>query len=225
MTIRVDSASLIAGKTVVSVYAGHGVLAQDIPDTGTNGASYLYNDIAAQSMQPTDEVRGEILTYPSQGIFNVNEDGSFSFTDAPDGTYTATYKGFKNGVSYGDYTITLTIGAGNFTETLSKRALVVVGKQLGVSVSPSLSLSKASLNYSGKLLSLTTSTSSDFVGQISLRSVVVTGKTLGLTTSSASSFTETLNRTTLVYRGKQLSLARAVMFPINPKRVFFIEDK
>jgi hypothetical protein len=216
MTIRVDSASLIAGKTVVSLYAGHGILASQIPSGG-----YLFNDIS----NAADEMRGEILTWPSAGTLSVNEDSSFSFTGAPDGEYSFTYRGYKNGVAYGDYTVTLAIGAGNFSETIAKRNLSVVGKQLGLSISPSLTLTKSSLVYSGKPLSLTTSTSSDFVGQVSLRGLVATGKTLGLTTSSASSFTETLNRTTLVYRGKQLSLARAVMFPINPKRVFFIEDK
>lgn len=63
MSIRVDSASLITGKTVVSLFSGHGILAQDIPSTGTSGAGYLFNDVAAQGMSATDEVRGNFSLY------------------------------------------------------------------------------------------------------------------------------------------------------------------
>lgn len=119
MSIRADSASLISGKTVVSIYAGHGIQAQDIPSTGTSGAGYLYNDIAAEGAAPTDEMRGELLTLPASGTLTVNEDSSFSFTDAPDGAYTFDYRGFLNGVTYGDFTVTLEIGGGNTTSTIS----------------------------------------------------------------------------------------------------------
>jgi len=119
MTIRVDSASLISGKTVVSLFAGNGILAQDIPSTGTSGAGYLYNDIAAQGAAPTDEMRGEILTWPSAGTLTVNEDSSFSFTGAPDGAYTFDYRGFLNGVTYGDFTVTIEIGWENTASTIS----------------------------------------------------------------------------------------------------------
>lgn len=112
MSIRVDSASLISGKTVVSLFAGHGIQSQNIPSTGTSGAGYLYNDIAAQGAAPTDEMRGEILAWPSAGTLTINEDSSFSFTGAPNGSYSFNYRGYRNGVTYGDYTVTLVIGGG-----------------------------------------------------------------------------------------------------------------
>lgn len=114
MSIRVDSSSLIAGKTVVSLYAGHGIQAQNIPAVGENGAGYLYNDIAEYSFAATDEMRGQILTLPTAGTLTVYEDSSFDFTGAPDGVYSFTYRGFRNGVSYGDYTVTMTIGLSNY---------------------------------------------------------------------------------------------------------------
>lgn len=114
MTIRVDSSSLIAGKTVVSLYAGHGIPASQIPSTGTSGPGYLFNDIATQGAVSTDEMRGEILTWPTAGTLTVNEDSSFSFTGAPSGSYSFTYRGYRNGVSYGDFTVNLIIGAGIF---------------------------------------------------------------------------------------------------------------
>lgn len=111
MSMRVDSNQLIAGRCVVTQYPSHGVQAQNVPSTGDNGAGYLYNDIAEYSFAATDELRGQILTLPAAGTFTPYEDSSFSFTGAPDGVYTFTYRGFRNGVSYGDYTVTLTIGA------------------------------------------------------------------------------------------------------------------
>lgn len=111
MSMRVDSNQLIAGRCVVTEYPGHGIQAQNVPATGSNGAGYLYNDIAEYSFATTDELRGQILTLPAAGTLTPYEDSSFSFAGAPDGVYTFTYRGFRNGVSYGDYTVTMTIGA------------------------------------------------------------------------------------------------------------------
>lgn len=118
MSWRSDSSQLFAGKWTSSLYAGHGIHAQNIPSTGTSGAGYLFNDIAAQGMAATDEVRGEILTWPSAGTLTVNEDSSFSFS-APDGSYNFGYRGYRNGASYGDYTAALTIGGAATTSTVN----------------------------------------------------------------------------------------------------------
>jgi hypothetical protein len=118
MTWRSDSSQLFAGKWTSSLYAGLGIQAQNIPSTGTSGAGYLFNDIAAQGMAATDEVRGEILTWPSAGTLTVNEDSSFSFS-APDGVYNFGYRGCRNGASYGDYTVALTIGGESVTATIT----------------------------------------------------------------------------------------------------------
>lgn len=114
MSMRVDSNQLIAGRCVVTEYPGHGIQAQNIPATGESGAGYLYNDIAEYSFAATDELRGQILTLPAAGTFTPYEDSSFSFTGAPDGVYTFTYRGFRNGVSYGDYTVTMSIGGNEY---------------------------------------------------------------------------------------------------------------
>lgn len=119
MSWRSDSTQLIAGRWLSSAYAGHGIQAQNIPSTGTSGAGYLYNDIAAQGAAPTDEMRGELLTLPSAGVFTPNEDSSASLVGAPDGTYYATYRGYINGAAYGDFTITMIIGGENTTSTIS----------------------------------------------------------------------------------------------------------
>ena len=291
--IRLDSSQLIAGKTLVSAYAGHGVTASDIPSTGENGAGYLFNDVAAQSMLSTDQVRGEILSLPSAGVMVVNENSSFSFTDAPVGTYTATYRGFRNGVSYGDYTITLNIGnTAEFNGDVSKASVVLSQKQLSVNgglelgVNKSLltlaskpltidvgvnlntgklvvnlvpkqlgletgnsvpfeqSLIKSALAISYKQLGLEVGANISFEGNVQKSSLNVLGKQfslnngtelsvdtsflnlitkpLTLTNTSVISFNEDILPLHLEVRGKLLTLDRGLVFPINVRRVFFI---
>lgn len=108
-----DSAELVSGGWLSSQFAGLGVPASQIPSTGTSGPGYLFNDVAAQGAVPTDEMRGEILTWPSAGTLVVNEDSSFVYTGASD---SFTYRGYIKGVAYGDYTVTLTVGAGSAAE-------------------------------------------------------------------------------------------------------------
>ena len=119
MSMRVDS-SLIAGSLVVGG-PGLGVLAENVPSTGPNGAGYLYNDLTL----PADngkEVRGEILTQPSSGTLFALEDSSFSFVGAPDGSYEFTYQLYVDGVLTGPAaTVTLNVGdvAASVTSTQS----------------------------------------------------------------------------------------------------------
>lgn len=80
--------------------AGFGLLAENIPSTGDNGPSYLYNDISL----PTDagkEVCGRITTWPSAGQLFAYEDGSFEFVGAPDGAYSFGYQLYVDGVPTG----------------------------------------------------------------------------------------------------------------------------
>jgi hypothetical protein len=109
--VRVDTSSWIAGRVLVG-NAGLGVLASNIPPTGANGASFLYNDITLPG-DANKAIRALILTRPSAGTLFVYEDGSFIFSGAPDGTYTFTYQLFVDGVSTGSpTTVTLNIGSG-----------------------------------------------------------------------------------------------------------------
>lgn len=107
MSLRIDSSEYFSGLVIGET--GLGVLAENVPSTGDSGASFLYNDISL----PADsgkEIRGEIMTQPSSGFLVAYEDGSFEFSGAPDGTYTFTYRLFIDGVSSGDYTVTLAVG-------------------------------------------------------------------------------------------------------------------
>jgi hypothetical protein len=109
-TTRASTTSLVSGKTVAGD-RGLGVLGSQVPSTGDHGPGYLYNDITLPG-EADDEFYGLILTVPSAGTFFAYEDSSFTLTDAPDGNYTFTYEGFKNGVSYGEATVNITIGSG-----------------------------------------------------------------------------------------------------------------
>lgn len=99
------------GDWVTSIWDGLGIPAAQIPSAGESGAAYLFNDIAEQGASPTDEFSSTILTVPPAGVFTHDEYSAISFIGAADGVYTATYRGRRNGVVYGDYTVTMTIGS------------------------------------------------------------------------------------------------------------------
>lgn len=108
-TVRVDTSSLISGAVVVGE-RGLGVLGSEVPSTGTHGAGYLYNDLSLPA-DDDKEVRGLILTVPSDGSFFAYEDSSFSLIGAADGIYTFDYSLYVDGAYVGDATATITIGA------------------------------------------------------------------------------------------------------------------
>lgn len=139
---RVDTQSLIPGLLVCG-NRGLGVLGSEVPSTGDQGPGYLYNDLSL----PADagkQVRGLILTTPSAGTFFAYEDSSFYLEDAPDGTYTFTYRLYVDGADMGTATATLRIGvAGSVVDVpayaygLSFLApVVVVAGGAGATVAP-----------------------------------------------------------------------------------------
>lgn len=132
MSVRVDTSSLIAGSCVVG-NRGLGVLGAVIratTSTGSAGAGYLYNDLTI--IDDDKEIRGLLLTVPSDGLFVANEDGSFTLTGAVDGDYTFTYRLYEDGVDKGvvspPSTITIgtiippvfTVGGGMLTDKYNK---------------------------------------------------------------------------------------------------------
>lgn len=112
MTWRSDSASLVPGAWVSSAYHGFGVRGDQIPQDGDNAPSALANDVTLPA-QAADEFRLIVLTRPAQGTLVVDENGAYQFSGAPDGVYTWTYRGFRNNVTYGDFTVTMRVGGVN----------------------------------------------------------------------------------------------------------------
>lgn len=89
-----------------------GVLGSEIPSTGGNGAGYAYNDLSLPA-DANKEICGRITTWPSDGTLFAYEDTSFTFTGAPDGTYSFQYQLYVDGVETGDpATVNLTVGTG-----------------------------------------------------------------------------------------------------------------
>lgn len=124
MSIRVDTASLIASALVVG-NRGHGVLAEDIPSTGEHGAAYAYNDLSL----PADngkEIRG-LVTVPPSGAglvsFFAHEDTSVDLVVSADGAYSFTYQLFVDGVSAGTAVATINVGdvSGNVVRRVGPR--------------------------------------------------------------------------------------------------------
>ena len=121
MSLRIDTGELISGAYVVGD-TGLGVLAENIPSSGLDGASFLYNDLSL----PADngkEIRGLIVTPPSAGTFFAWEDGSFSLIGAPDGEYSFTYRLYVDGVDQGTAEAGITIGVAATSELSGSAAL------------------------------------------------------------------------------------------------------
>jgi hypothetical protein len=111
---QVYGASLIAGSQTFGS-GGHGILGSVIRSTtatGPHGPGYLYNDWDDASDDPK-EFRGLITAAPSAGAFFAYEDGSFTLTGAPDGSYTFTYQLYVDGIATGSpQTDSITVGGG-----------------------------------------------------------------------------------------------------------------
>jgi hypothetical protein len=215
MTIRVDSSPLIAGKVVVSLFSGHGIQSQNIPSTGTSGAGYLFNDIAAQSMSATDEVRGELLTLPSAGNLVVNEDSSFTFS-APDGTYNFTYRGFRNGVTYGDYTVTLEIGSDTpVSENIVKSSVTISNKGLGLSLGVVGSVNKSTISYNGKLLTSVTGNEVPLIISLNPSTLTYSPKEFSVVAGTSIPSVVSILKNNLVYSSKTLVVVTGVNEGIN----------
>ena len=146
------------GDWPTSIWDGLGIPASQIPSTGTSGAAYLYNDIAAQGASATDEFYSNVLTTPASGTFTHNEYSAFSLVGAADGTHLATYEGYLNGVKYGDYTITMEIGsnesntsiAGDLPKLTSSMTVAITAAGYNINIAgslpkPSSSISMASV--------------------------------------------------------------------------------
>lgn len=83
MTWLCDTAELVPGGWLSSLYAGHGVRGADVPSTGTDGPSALYPCLSLPADNDV-EVRGYITRWPTLGTLDIAEDGSFIYVGATD---------------------------------------------------------------------------------------------------------------------------------------------
>jgi hypothetical protein len=129
-----DATELVSGGWLTSAYAGHGILAEDIPSTGDHGASVLFDQITL----PGDvgkELRALILTEPS-GLTSwfQDEDGSV-VAEAPDGAYSYSIQVYVDGVALGTpKTVTLSFGVGGASVGITGTAGVLSAEAQSVAV-------------------------------------------------------------------------------------------
>lgn len=89
-SLNIDTVSRIAGALVIG-NTGGGVLGKNLAGPVNGKAGYLYDDID-QVADAEKEICGRITAWPSAGTFIPNENGSYSFADAPDGIYSFSYQ-------------------------------------------------------------------------------------------------------------------------------------
>ena len=107
-SMRVSLTPLIANSLMVGD-TGLGVEGINIPSTGQNGPSVLFQYVTLPADNET-EFRMLITSLPSVGTLTTFEDSSFIY-DAPVPTIDSfTYEWFRDGVTQGSDTVNLTIG-------------------------------------------------------------------------------------------------------------------
>lgn len=201
-----DTTELVSGAWLSSRYAGHGVLAEEIPSTGLDGPSALYGAVTL----PADngkEIRGYLTRWPSAPL-DIEEDGVFSYSGGADyfefalyadGVANTTDIGFGAGISR----IYLGMDAGGlFTGSLSLDGVSVSGAFSGGPL-PSIGRPSSDTSNSG----WTASTGSDLYAMLdevtASDSDYISATTVGATCEMALSSTSYPGSATqaLKYRG------------------------
>lgn len=172
-----------AGRRVLDI-GKTGVLGSVVPSAGTNGPSYLYGDVVANSWQ-SSEVRGRITsTSLPSGSWYAWTDGRLEIQPGtPDGTYTASFERFVFGVpqsTAGTITFNLGVAAGTLSGAITLSNVVFSGNAVGSGgiVQVALTLSNVTTNVSASGLLGTVS------GDVVLSDVTASFSILGDTTSS-----------------------------------------
>lgn len=107
-TQRLD-AQLISGSQLLGD-AGGGVLGANIPASGPDGASIL-NAHVTHPADDASEFRLLVTAWPATGSLFVEEDGSFRFIPAGDGSESFSYQVYKDYIQQGGtHTVTLNVG-------------------------------------------------------------------------------------------------------------------
>lgn len=109
-TCRVDTVPWIPGACLVG-NNGLGVHIQDIPTTGPDGPPFGLPDL--EGVDANAEVRWLVLTWPSAGILDAREDGSFIFSDAPPGTYYFYVEAYLRGERRGSKIVVIDFNSPN----------------------------------------------------------------------------------------------------------------
>lgn len=109
--VRSDSASLVPGRAVSSLYPGLGILGANVPATGLHGPSPLLNDLVSLPADLAVQLRLVVTVRPvGLSYFWMDEDGSIVAMGAP-GSYPFTVRLYADGVDRGTTTITLNFGS------------------------------------------------------------------------------------------------------------------
>lgn len=114
-----DSATNTASSNAFNIVVNNGKTRAEIEAADTTGGlnpPFLLNDFDAGDLS-TDEFTFTIDTQPTAGTLETTLFSTFKFTGAPNGRYSFVYTGYKNGVSYGQQTVYLSVGLVEVTIT------------------------------------------------------------------------------------------------------------
>lgn len=118
-----------------------GVLGSLIPATGVNGPGYAYPSLSLPA-DASKEICGYITTWPTAGLLDASEDTGFTFSGAPDGTYTFQFQLEADGVDVGTpRTATVTQTTGGVTISCAVGNATAAGSNATVTQSSTTTIS------------------------------------------------------------------------------------
>lgn len=190
-----------SGKALSTAYNGFGILFENLPSAGENGASPLLNDGGVNG----DEVRWELLSQTGLTVDQFNEDGSFATT----GTGSFDYRSFINNVSAGDFTVTvnsanvsISIESGSIELTGSDMVFTVSGGILIESAAISLAASDIGLIY-GRILALDSA------------AISLAGSDMNFTVGAAPSYSISIESASIALAGSDIGFIAPVTIVID----------
>lgn len=126
MTIRCDNSRLIAGTQVLSIYAGHGILFENLPINGDQGGSPLLDDGGVNG----DEIRWGPATVTGGSItVTLFEDGSF---ESAGGAGGFNYHWWRNGVQQADESVIIELAGQDYELTPETGVFSYTGAEVSI---------------------------------------------------------------------------------------------
>lgn len=164
---------------------GLGVLGSAIPSTGTNGPSYMYNDLSLPA-DANKEYSGFVVTPPGIGTFFAYEDGSFTYTGA---STSFVYKLREDGVDKGNQTVTITMSSNpaatvGWTEADDTSAIAASVTATTRTATVSWTEANDTSSLSGNVASVSDTTNPTMNGALTITAITTGGFTATWTSGS-----------------------------------------
>lgn len=136
---------------------GLGIRGADLPTTGENGGSFMANDVEAGDEDK--EFRARISRWPTEGVFDPEEDGSFSYLgDADYAEYFLDVDGVQVDGPNLDGSTTIVFAFGDTTLDAQHGTYTLTGQSAGLAAQRTLQAAQGAYALTGQDIGLSRTT-------------------------------------------------------------------